>query len=135
VSLMTWSDEYCIGVSIIDQQHKKLVKLLNQLHEGLLAHREEESLTSILTELVNYTDWHFLTEERLMRNHRYHGYEAHQKEHETLTRKVLEFQRTFQLSAPTIAVEVMDFLKSWLANHILQTDKLLGSFFKEKGVR
>lgn len=135
MSFVQWSDDYSVKVRIIDQQHKKLMALVNQMHDGLLAQRGDETLKSVLRGLVAYTEWHFLTEERLMVAHRYPGYKAHKSEHEALAEKVLNFQSKFDSTDRPRALDVMNFLKEWLIDHILGTDKLLRPYLSSKGVR
>ena len=133
--LMSWKNEYSVNVALIDQQHKKLIDLLNQMYDALKAQRGKEALKTVLTDLVNYTDGHFQTEERLMQTHRYPGYESHKLEHQMLVKKVKDFQKEFVAGGSSVSIEVMSFLRDWLNGHILGTDKQYASHFASKGVR
>ncbi|HTY38736.1 MAG TPA: bacteriohemerythrin [Bacteroidota bacterium] len=135
MSLMTWNQEYSVGVRLLDQQHKRLFELLNELYEGLRQQRGMEVLGSVLFEMIKYTEIHFATEERLMQQHGFAGLEAHKLEHLVLTKKVREFQAEFQSGKATTPINVLQFLRHWLENHILGTDKKYSSFFGTKGVR
>jgi hemerythrin len=132
--LMTWKEEYSVKVSLIDQQHTKLIELLNQMYDGLRAQKGKEVLGNVLDELVRYTDSHFQTEERLMQTHRYPGYETHKLEHHMLVTKVTGFQKAFHARSISVSLEVMMFLRDWLNGHILGTDKQYVSHFAQKGV-
>ena len=82
----------------------------------------------IFDELLNYTVFHFQAEEKLMKSHSYPQAPAHFKEHQDLIQQVLELQAKFKAGTVMLSIATMDFLKNWLANHILQTDMNLGHF-------
>ncbi|HTP13091.1 MAG TPA: bacteriohemerythrin [Bacteroidota bacterium] len=133
--LMAWRDDYSVKVGIIDQQHKKLINLLNDLFDGLREQKGKEVVGRILGDLVTYTEVHFATEERLMKTHGYAGYPQHKVEHETLTKKVVDFHQEFTAGRASIPVELIQFLRDWLSNHILVSDKNYTPFFQSKGVQ
>jgi hemerythrin len=132
--LMTWKEEYSVKINLIDQQHKKLIDLLNQMYDGLRAQKGKEVLGNVLDELVRYTESHFQTEERLMQTHRYPGIESHKLEHHMLVKKVTDFQKELRSGSSSVSIEVMNFLRDWLNNHILGTDKQYVGHFESKGV-
>jgi hemerythrin len=132
---MTWKDEYSVKVKLIDQQHKKLIDLLNKMYDGLREQRGKEVLGAVLSELVAYTEGHFTTEERLMSMHKYPGFEVHKLEHHILVKKVTDFEKDFKAGRTSVSIDVMNFLKDWLTNHILGTDKRYSAFFAERGVQ
>lgn len=133
--LMTWKDDYSVKVKLIDQQHKKLIDLLNKMYDGLREQRGKEVIGGVLAELVSYTEGHFTTEERLMSTHKYPGYDVHKLEHHMLVKKVTDFQKEFQAGRTSVSLDVMNFLRDWLTNHILGTDKRYSAFFVERGVQ
>ena len=89
---------------------------------------------SILERLVSYTVYHFGFEEKLFQKHGYPEYEQHKKAHENLVAKVKEFKTKVQSGDATISMELMNFLKDWLASHIKGTDKKYVPFMREHGV-
>ena len=133
--LMTWKDEFSVKVSMIDQQHKKLIALLNDLFDGLREQKGKVVVERILGELVSYTEGHFSTEERLMKTNGYPEFAQHKIEHDALTKKVVDFQREYNAGRTNVPVELLHFLRDWLSNHILGTDKRYSAFFQAKGVR
>ena len=135
MSLMEWNDAYSVKIFSIDSQHKNLVALVNNLNSAMRQGKGKELMSKVLQDLISYTKVHFKTEEDLMVKHTYPEYEAHKKEHDDLTAKVLDFYTRFQSGNTFITVEVMNFLRDWLVNHILGSDKKYGPFFIEKGVR
>jgi hemerythrin len=134
VALMTWSDKLSVGVKQFDEEHKQLVRLINQLHDAMKTGQGKQVISNILQGLISYTQNHFATEERLMRAHGYPDYEQHKKEHNSLTLSVLDLQKQYQTGNMLLSQKVMDFLKDWLANHIQGLDKGYGPFLNGKGV-
>jgi len=132
--LFTWNDSFSVNIGVIDMQHKKLVSMVNELHQAMVEGSGKEKLGNILSNLINYTRDHFTTEERLMRTHAYPDFLAHKSEHEHLTGTVVDFQRRFQSNEVGLTIEVMEFLKNWLCNHILGSDKKYSPFLNAKGV-
>ncbi len=133
--LMTWKDEYSVKVRTIDQQHKKLIDLLNQMFDAMRAQRGKEVVGQVLADLVTYTSTHFTYEEDLMKKHGYASYESHRLQHQMLVKKVLDFQKDFQSARSSATIDVMNFLKEWLTTHILGTDRQYTAFFESKHVQ
>ncbi len=133
--LMPWKDEYSVKIKHIDDQHKGLVKLVNELHVAMLSGHAKDSLASILSQLISYTRAHFITEEVLLQAQGYPELAAHKAEHESLTAKVLQFQKEFVAGKAMLSMEILEFLKNWLKNHIMGTDKRYSPFMNAKGVR
>ncbi len=134
--LFEWNDAlYSVGVKTIDDQHKKLVEMLNELHEAQ-RHGQSAGVTNqVLSDLIAYTDYHFRTEEDLMRNnHEYPDYRKHKAKHDTLRQTALGLQADFRSGKRAVSVELSHFLRDWLALHIQGTDKQLGVFLNSRGV-
>lgn len=132
---VTWNETWMIGVYQLDAQHKNLIEILNRLHDAMSRGQGKEILKSTLESLVSYTKAHFATEEMLMKQSGYPDLEAHKREHQALTAKVLEFQGNFEAGRIGLGVEVMHFLGSWLQGHIRGTDKKYVPFLNASGFR
>jgi hemerythrin len=130
-----WEDRYAVGIRLIDQQHRKLLQLLNDLVEIQSSGGEKEDVERVILALIRYTDVHFLSEERLMRMHRYPGNAFHRREHETLTQCVMNFQKEFIAGNASVPRNLTVFLQDWLERHILHTDMELGPYLNTMGVR
>jgi len=137
MAFFEWNDQYSVGVANVDEQHKKLVGYLNDLFEALNVGKGKEILDSILDNMVEYTQYHFATEEKLMKLHGYPGYDDHKKKHDKLAEHVLDLKS--QYAAGNIVkvspIQIGIFLKDWLSKHIMGTDKLFGPFLNSKGVQ
>jgi hemerythrin len=123
---ITWKNEYSVGVPEMDNQHQKLVTLLNQLDESMGKGKGKEVIGKILAELVKYTQTHFSNEEFLLLSHNYPDLSSHKLEHVKLTQRVLAFKNDFDAGKATLTIPVMNFLENWLVNHIQVRDKLYG---------
>jgi len=126
--LFSWSDKLSVTVDSIDEQHKELVRMVNELNAAMGEGRANDVIGKILKDLIAYTVTHFKHEETLMNTHAYPGFAKHKKEHENLVEKVLALQSKFEAGQARMNIEVMLFLKNWLTAHIQGTDKELGVF-------
>jgi hemerythrin len=133
--LITWNNTLSVNVQEIDSQHKRLVELVNQLHDAMSQGKGREVMGATLAGLIDYTRTHFAAEERLMTAHAYPGYGRHKAEHDALTKQVVDLQGQYQAGQPVLTIEVMNFLKDWLSKHILEVDKQLGAYLNSKGVK
>jgi len=130
---MTWVDAYSVGIRTIDEQHKKLIALINKLDDAMAKGHGKEAVGDILNELITYCGTHFGNEERLFDKHGYPDAESHKEKHKKMTAKVLDVQRQYKAGKMNITFEVMDFLQNWLDKHILGTDKKYAPFLQSKG--
>ena len=132
---ISWKDEYSVGIDSIDQQHKKLVNLINQLQTAVDYSTGEEFEREALKELVDYTRTHFSYEEGLMEKNGYPDFVAHKALHEKMIRKVEEVVAEYEQDEDLAMRDALNFLKSWLINHINGNDKQYSEFLISKGVR
>ena len=135
MALIEWNDSLSVNVAEIDEQHKKLIGLINDLHAAMSAGKSNDMMGGILNELVEYTKYHFSSEEKYMDQFHYPGTLVHKKEHEGFVNKALEFKGNFESGNASISVDLLNFLKDWLINHIQGTDKRYSNFFNEKGLK
>lgn len=135
MSTMLWIDAYSVGVAEIDQQHKKLIDLINQLNTAMAKGQGKKTSGKILEDLIRYCSSHFKTEEKLFDQYGYPDADEHKAKHKKMTEKVLSLQKQFQQGKITITFDVMDFLQKWLDKHILGTDKKYAPFLKGKGIK
>ncbi len=129
-----WDESFKTGITVFDRDHRELVRLLNELHSGLVSGFSISEMTFILDDLVRYTGVHFKREEDLMDAHSYPGTARHKAEHADLVRQVVDFQDQLKKGKKHFTIQLMAFLKDWLVNHILKTDMQYGTFFRERGI-
>lgn len=135
MAYIAWDAKLSTGVKTIDDQHKVLVALINELHDAMSVGKGKQVIADVLKRLIDYTVSHFSTEEKFMTQYGYPQISDQKSEHSKFVDKVSEFQAGFNGGKITISLEVMFFLKDWLVNHILSTDKKMGVFLSDKGVK
>jgi hemerythrin len=134
MSLFAWKDTYSIGVAEIDAQHRRLFSLADELHSAMNTGKGKDVMAQVLQNLINYTKSHFATEEQLMQRCAYKDFAAHKAQHDALTKKVLELQTEFRAGKLMITIDVMQFLSSWLRQHIGDSDRKYAPFVVGKRV-
>jgi hemerythrin len=133
VIILAWEDRYHIRAPGIDEQHRRLFGVINDLHQAMVDGATRESLGGILRRLMDYADYHFDTEKQLMETGRYPGLLRHVREHEDFRRRVGEFEKEFLAGRRGLTLELMEFLRGWLTNHILVQDKRYDDFLARRG--
>jgi len=132
MSLITWEDKYSVKVPRLDKQHQQLFSLINQLHDAMRMGQANEVMSRILGELIAYTKNHFAAEEQMLQSSSYPDLKAHQAQHREFTDKMLSFQKELGAGKMTLSIDVMRYLRDWLSNHIMKTDKLYSEFLGPK---
>lgn len=127
--LMQWEERYSVHIANIDDQHKKLFLLINQLHDAMSKGKAEDVMQSVLGELLVYTKTHFAAEEKLMESKNYPGLAPHVAQHRKFVEKLATFQKEFTEHKATLSIGLMTYLRDWLTGHILQTDHQYSDFF------
>ncbi|MBN2838407.1 MAG: bacteriohemerythrin, partial [Fusobacteriaceae bacterium] len=123
IEAMPWKDSYSVNVKSIDEQHKKLVSIINELNNAMLYEKGRSVIGKVLKDLVDYTVSHFDYEEKLMEKNGYSDLENHKKIHKDLLKTVGKFYDEFSSGEVEMSKDIMDFLKTWLSEHILGSDK------------
>lgn len=136
MAFLEWSDNLKLGFAEIDAQHHWLVDTTNSLHDELMTGKpNREEVKKILDGLLDYTLTHFVTEELLFHWHDYPEDEAHTKEHTDFVAAVKSWKKRYDAGTEELSEEIMEFLKSWLLNHILKSDKAYAPYLKARGVK
>ena len=129
--LFSWKEEYSLGIESVDSQHKQLILMVSQLHKAMMLGKAKEVLAEILDKLIRYTDTHFAHEEQLMRQKNYPRLSTHAAEHRRLTTVAHKLRADFREGRLTITVDTLNFLKTWLNDHILGMDQDYGRFMQK----
>lgn len=132
---IAWEDEFSVGVGELDEQHKKIISMINLLNESQSETSQVEVVRSVLTEMMRYSKFHLDYEEELLAQNDYPDFKDHKKSH-------LDYMMAYS----SLSIEVMkhnknqvpdnllDFLNNWWTHHILVEDMKYKPFFKEKGI-
>ena len=134
MALFSWTPGYSVNVTQMDDEHKKLFALISQLHEAMGAGKGKDVVGPILGELGNYAQTHFAHEESIMQSNNYPGYAKQKAAHDAFIAKVKEMQAQQKAGQLMMSMQVMNFLKDWLVNHIMGMDKNYGPYLNAKGV-
>ncbi len=127
-----WNERFSVGVSKIDDQHKKLIRMINMLIENYGAGYDSEIVSDLLTELVKYSQYHFDEEERYMIEADYPDYQAHEALHEEFIEKISIFCMDVMEAKDSVSREMLTYLSEWLKNHILVSDMHYKPFLSNK---
>ncbi len=132
--IVRWCDTYSVNVAEIDEQHKKLLDLVNDLHSAIESLADKNELKDMLDELVEFTRTHFSTEEELMKQHGFPELKKHRKEHKLLLRYLVELVDGVSGGKKLYFYSDYDVSTDWALIHIIECDKSLGAFLNSKGV-
>lgn len=138
MELIPWREEFALGISEIDEQHKKILAIINNLSEIFQGkkHHEQEIINQIIQELDDYANYHFQAEEKYFDLFSYQDAEAHIKIHNQYREKIVEWHQKYEKeNDPKIFFDVSEFLKNWWVWHINNTDRAYVPLFKENGIK
>jgi hemerythrin len=124
-NFVTWSPTYSVGIKIIDDQHKRLFNMVNEIYNYRTKDKEEEQayFQAIIRQTVNFVKIHFATEEQIMRAAKLKGYHEHKKAHNSFILSLVEFIRDLESGKKVTILSFLVFIKDWLLSHIAITDK------------
>ena len=135
MSLFVWDAKYTLHIAEIDRQHQKLFALFNDLYDAMQDGHGNEVIDKVLTGVVDYTVYHFDTEEKLLRQYGYQDEAAHRAEHVKLAEQAKALVLKHRAGEAKVTLATLKFLCDWLNNHILGTDKKFAPFLIERGAR
>jgi hemerythrin len=129
---VAWNEFYALALPEIDDQHKLLFQMINDLWQGILAKAEVPVTAEVLQRLENYTRTHFSAEEELMRSIAFPRIEEHRRAHRLFIDQISNTRRKWANGEP-IGLEILHFLNNWLIDHILTTDKDYAAHYDRSG--
>jgi hemerythrin len=132
MALFVWKENYSVKVKSIDDQHKKLMDMINEFYDNITLKSNLENVTTLLSNLKKYVEFHFSLEEKYMVLAEYQGYNQHKKEHEKFIAKIADLEERINSGRLVLSLEVTTFLKDWLINHILVSDQKYSEAFVKK---
>jgi hemerythrin len=132
---MVWDDTYSVKVNRCDLEHQRLFGIINALQDAMSAGKGRNVVQRIVRELNAYAKTHFSSEEMLLERAGYPALARHRSEHQAFIAEVTHFEKSIANGNVLISVEVMDFLRRWLSNHILQTDRQYSEHLNRNGIK
>ncbi|MBZ5610026.1 MAG: bacteriohemerythrin [Acidobacteriia bacterium] len=132
--LIQWDPVYSVHVPSIDGQHRVLVSKIRELQEAMLEGRGGEVVRPLFAALNKYTKYHFEYEEQLLKKHGYAELEAHHQQHASLIAQLHELESKYAGGQLSAGAPVLQFLRTWLLDHIGEHDKQYSTFLRAQGV-
>ena len=131
-----WDQSLSIGIRLIDEQHKALIKRLNDVSVAIEANVGDREISTTLAFLTEYADYHFSAEEKHMAEHDYPGLEAQKMKHKEFMDTLSNLDQDFEEEGSTrgLSDAINNFLFNWLTHHIQGLDQQFGNFLTEKGI-
>ena len=128
--LVAWDEKYNIGIEIIDEQHKELLNLTNQLYQACLTGGEtvDTVFKKTMAGMVKFVKYHFGTEQKLMERINYPWFTEHKKQHDVLIMEILMTAKEYNGNKKFVPNKFVRKLKDWIFHHIAIYDKKLGSY-------
>ena len=130
-----WTEKYSVNIAALDNQHKRLFAIINELNQALANGEGKAATDSVLRKLVDYAKAHFVAEEELLAEHKFPEAASHRVEHDKFTQSMAKFRADHRAGKPGVPVSLILFLQDWLKEHILVSDKAYTSFLNARGVR
>ena len=125
---IVWTEAMCVGVTEIDVQHQKLIALINSVEQAMKLGHSRDCMGDWLRALAKYALFHFQAEEIYMHRIGYPHLEDQKGEHAGFSQKVIEFNDRYINHDALLTVEMMQYLKNWTMQHILNSDGKIGRF-------
>ncbi|MBN1971966.1 MAG: hemerythrin family protein [Candidatus Delongbacteria bacterium] len=122
-----WEKEYVLGYENLDEQHKSIIELYNDIAIRATNGFNTSMIINSVKNLLDYAQMDFSTEERLMILNNYPNFKSHRNEHDFFIRRVEEYLDLLEVDYDSVAVEMIYFMREWITNHFLNSDKELVS--------
>jgi hemerythrin len=133
MSVIKWREGYNTGVAQFDNEHRKIVELIDLMFAAIRDKSGKEIVEKVCNDVVAYTGYHFDNEEQAMRAVGYPGLDEQVGEHNRLKAEALRFQETINTNFPEGTSEFYRFLRDWLVKHIQDCDKKYGPYLQKNG--
>ncbi|HHZ01837.1 MAG TPA: hemerythrin family protein [Tissierellia bacterium] len=127
-----WNKTLEVGVTLIDEQHKKWFEKADQLFEAGKQGKSKEYIVQMFDFLEEYTKTHFKDEEKYMLSIKYPEYNQQKQMHEGFIKKLTELRKEYESAGANITVIIgaNQFILDWLTNHISKADKKIGDYVR-----
>ncbi len=132
---MEWKEKYSVKVKKIDDQHKKLFKLINCFHDAEAECKGRKGSMDAINAMLEYARVHFSTEEGYFEKFIFPGAKAHIKEHEAFTKKAIRLYDNFKGTKGDVSKEMLDYLKEWWTNHVTKVDRGYMKCFSDNALK
>jgi hemerythrin len=134
-----WDDKFNTGISSIDEQHKRLFFLSNQVFTALTKSEFEDNydqIMAVLKELKEYTFYHLEYEEKILQQCGYADFDAHKQQHDHFIEKIrVAEEQDIDNNQKKVLLDLLDFLSNWTKKHIMESDQAYKELLLEKNIK
>lgn len=135
MAFIDWDDSLSVKIDSIDNEHKKLIGMINEFYDNVKEESSTELVVKIVRRMREYTQTHFRSEESYMRIYNDPGYLKHKEEHDSFVDKVKDVEERCANGKLVASFEITNFLKKWIRDHIQKTDKQYTQLLLKNGVK
>ena len=135
MALMSWRDQYSVGVETLDNQHQAMLRILNELHAASLRGKAQEVAGPLLRQLVALANEHFSTEERLMESTGFPGLAEHRAKHREMAGKIADLAFRHEKGDTTVYVPLLHLVRDYQTKHMQNEDQDYARWQRTRGVK
>ncbi len=125
MSLITWRDEFAVGIEAIDHEHREMIELINELDLAMGKNADHATVVDSLGEIYARIAAHFALEEKTMRDSHYSSYASHKQDHEVLLDELLDVIDSVDEDGDYDREDLSQTLNRWFSDHFRTHDAKL----------
>ena len=134
-----WKESYCLNIDEIDIQHKRLLKIGDEVYDIAIlddGYDHYDEIMIVIDKLLEYIEYHFNYEENMLKEYNYEELHNQEEEHSLYIHKVklIASREDIDDNQRKTILEILDFLAQWITNHIMVSDRKYAIYLKEKGI-
>jgi methyl-accepting chemotaxis protein len=133
--LLEWENQYNVHISELDEQHKKLIELANQLYVSLRGDKPKKEVKENFRSLIDFASYHFGNEENYFDEFDFDEKKSHVSDHKAFINQISSLQSAFQANKPVSYESLLQFLHNWFDNHFTNFDQHYVKLFREMGLK
>jgi hemerythrin len=126
-----WNEKMNVGIEPLDDHHKTILRLMLEVKAEVDCKKHSDDIRGVLTALISYSKYHFLSEERIMFERAFPHLEQQRAEHRWFVERLVEIAAGYASDDALFQHDLFEHLKGWFANHILAQDMLLRGFIDQ----
>jgi len=133
-SVVSWRTRYSMNIEMVDNQHKEIFFIINNYIDSILKGFGNLKTKYILDELIQACREHFEYEEELMNRNEYPALYSHKHTHKYFITELMEIRTSIDSKSGPVSVSTGDFIRKWIVNHILTSDKAYSTYMRLRQV-
>ena len=135
MAFMTWRDQYSVGVETLDNQHKAILRILNELHAASLRGKAQEVAGPLLSQLVSLASEHFSAEERLMESTKFPGLAEPRAKHREMAGRIADLASRHEKRDAAVYLQLLYFVRDYQSKHMQNEDQEYARWLSAHGVK